>query len=360
MTRCSDLGLVLATILLAAPALAETLVSDAFGLYDPATSAPERRDWAGWTLGPNATVVAPQEPDRLVIFAGPKSLVAGKDPGHVVGIVVDRVGNMVADGTAASVTISGASTATETTGGIADLLLQPRSKAEALFVGVTAGQRQSPQAMLGIVADIASIRPVLSGPLSNVTSDTAFEVRSAALADQYGNPVPQGTGASVLLRHADGSYSLAQGLTLQDSALIRFIARDVPGLASATMTLGAHSSHPARVLITTPAPAGLPALELERLPEIGALRLNLGPFLTKDGYALADGAEVTVTADLADGVPVSDHAWVQDGEISLLLPIADPAAVTRLSVLSPLGPMDLTTGWRSGEALPPATVEPQP
>jgi hypothetical protein len=360
MTRCSDLRLVLATILLADPALAETLVSDAFGLYDPATSAQERLDWAGWVDGPSATAVAPQGPDRLMIFAGPKSLVAGKDRGHVVALVVDRFGNLVADGTAASVTVSGASTATATTGGIADLLLHPRTKVEDLFVGVTAGQRQSPQAMLGIVADIASIRPGLAGPLSDVASDTAFEVKSAPLADQYGNPVPQGTGASVVLRHGDGSYSLAQGLALQDSALIRFIARDMPGPASATMTLGAHSSRSAPILIKTSAPVGLPALEMERLTEIGALHLTLGPFLTTDGYALSDGAEVTVTVDLADGLQVSDHAWVQDGEISLLLPIGDPFAITRLSILSPLGPMDLTAGWQSGEALQPTPTEPQP
>jgi hypothetical protein len=360
MTRCSELALVLGTLLLAGPAQAETLVSDAFGLYDPATSAPERRDWAGWIDGPSATAVAPQEADRLGIFAGPKSLVAGKDPGHVVAIVVDRFGNLVADGTPASVTVSGAPTASVTTGGIADLLIQPRTKAEDLFVGVTAGRRQSPQAMLGIVADIASIGPVLSGPLPDVASDTAFETRSAPLADQYGNPVPQGTGASVLLRHADGSYSLGQGGALQDRALVRFIARDISGPVSATMTLGGQSSNSARFLVRTPSPAGLPALELERLPEIGALRLSLGPFLTRDGYALADGAEVTVTADLADGFQVSEHAWVQDGEISILLPIGDPSAVTRLSLLSPLGPMVLPPGWQSGGALPPATREPQP
>jgi hypothetical protein len=360
MTHCSKPVLVLATVLLAQPVHAETLVSDAFGLYDPATSAPERRDWAGWIDGPSATAVAPQEADRLGIFAGPKSLVAGKDPGHVVAIVVDRFGNLVADGTGASVTVSGASTASVTTGGIAELLVQPRTKAEDLFVGVTAGRRQSPQAMLGVVADIASIRPILSGPLPDVASDTAFEARSAPLADQYGNPVPQGTGATVLLRHSDGSYSLAQGVALHDSALTRFIARDIPGLASATMTLGAHSSPSAPILIKTPAPAGLPALEMERLPEIGALRVTLGPFLTTDGYALADGAEVTVIADLANGVQVSDRAWVQDGEISLLLPIGDPAAVTRLSLLSPLGPMDVTAGWQSSAVQPPETAAPQP
>lgn len=360
MTRCSDLALALCAFFLAAPALAETLVSDAFGLYDPATSAPERRDWAGWTEGSAGTDIVPQEPDQLVIFAGPKSLVAGKDAGHVVAIVVDRFGNLVADGTPAFVTVSGAPTATEIKGGIADLLVQPRTRAEELFVGVTAGQRQSPQAMLGVVADIASIRPGLAGPLPDVTSDTAFEVRSAPLADQYGNPVPQGTGASVLLRHADGSYSLGQGLALRDSALIRFIARDIPGQAQVVMTLGANSSGPVPLAIRTPAPAGLPALELERLPVIDALRLTLGPFLTADGYALADGARVTVTADLAGGAQITDAAWVQDGEISLLLPIGDPLAVTRLAVLSPLGPLDLTAEWQSRATLPPTTGEAGP
>lgn len=355
MTRFSDLWLVLAAFSLAEPVRAETLVSDAFGLYDPATSAPERRAWAGWTDRGTAVVIAPQETDQLAIFAGPKSLVAGKDQGHVVGIALDRFGNLVADGTPAQVTVSGASTATITTGGIADLLVQPRTKAEDLLVGVTVGQRQSPQAMLGVVADIGSVRPDLAGPMPDVTSDTAFEIRSASLSDRFGNPVPQGTGVSVLLRHSDGSYSLGQGLALQDNAVIRFIARDIPGPAEAVMTLGAQSSGPAPLVIRTQVPAGLPALKLERLPEIDALRLTLGPFRTTDGYALADGAGVTVVADLAQGSQVTDAAWVQDGEITLLLPIGDPMDVTRLSVRSPLGLVDLTADWRSSAALPHAT-----
>lgn len=360
MTRFFDLGLIVAALLLAEPTLAEPLISDAFGLYDPATAAPERRDWSGWTDGATPQLVMPEEPDRLVIFAGPKSVVAGKDPGHVVAVVVDRFGNLVADGTPSAITVSGASTSTETTGGIADLLLSPRTQAADLLVGVTAGQRQSPQAMISIVADIASIQPRLSGPLPDVASDTPFEVVSSPLADRFGNIVPQGTGALILLRHADGSYSLAQGVALQGRVLVRFVARDIPGLAMAAMTLGAQSSDSGPLSIKTPAAAGMPALELESLEAIRAQRLTLGPFLTTDGYALVDGAQVTVTADLSNGAQVTEDAWVRDGEISLLLPIADPAAVTRFAVQSSLGPMDLTPDWHAAKAKPPVRMEPAP
>lgn len=349
MTRCSDLGSFLAAVLLASPAMAGPLVSDAFGLYDPGTSAAERKDWAGLTTGGAATVNAPGDPDQLLIFAGPKSSVAGKDPSHVVAIVVDRFGNLVADGIPAVVSVDGAPTRTQVNGGIADLLLPPRTKAEDLFVGVTAGPRQSPQAMLSIVADVGSIRPNLSGAMT-ITADTAFDIRSAPLTDRFGNPVPQGTGASVLIQHADGSYSLASGLAIQDTALTRFIARDIPGPADVTMTLGTQTSAAKAIFIVSPTSAGSPALDLIPLPNIAAVRLTLGPFLTTEGYALPDGAQVSVSATLTDGTQISDAAWVQDGEISLMLPIATPASVTRLSLTSPLGPMDLTTDWRAAVA----------
>ena len=357
MIRFSDLGPILAAVLLASPARGDMLFSDAFGLYDPATSAPERRDWAGWVQGDDPTVILPHGPDRLAIFAGPKSSVAGKDQSHVVAIVLDRFGNLVADGTPALVAVQATPTATETRGGLAELLLAPRREAADLFVGVTAGQRQSPQAMLSIVADIASIRPSFGEALAEVATGMPFEVRSAPLADQYGNPVPQGTGALVILRHADGSHSLGSGFAMQHSALIRLIARDIPGPAEAAITLGAQTSGRVALSVRTPKPAGLPALELSALPDIGALRVTFGPFLTTDGYALQDGAQVTVTADLAGGTRVTDAAWVQDGEIGLMLPIGTPSEVTRLLLSSPLGLMDLTASWHAASA---AATEPGP
>lgn len=353
MTRCSDLGLTLLLMLAGMPGLADTLVSDAFGLFDPATTAPERRDWAGWTGA--GVVVAPLDPDRLVIFAGPKSMVAGKDPGHVMAMVVDRFGNLVADGTAATVTVAGAATPGQTAGGIADLLVPPQSRAGVLFVGVTSGGRQSPQAMLGITADIASIRPDIPGAVADARADTEFVLTSSPMDDRFGNPVPDGTGVTTVLRHADGSYSIAQGMALQDQSLARFIARDMPGAVEATITLGTKTSEAAAFSVLAPVSAGLPPLEVESLPDIDALRLTLGPFLTTDGYALTDGAQVTVTANLVSGPPVTGTAWVLDGEVSLLLPVTASSPVLRLTVASPLGAMDLTPDWRAAVAAEAST-----
>lgn len=344
MTRCSRFAIAL--VLLTGPASADGFVSDAFGLFDPGRTAPERRDWS--EAGP---------PDRLVIFAGPKSLVAGKDPGHVVAIVVDRSGNLVADGAPAKVTVAGEETATETRGGIADLLVAPRTRAGELYVGVSAGTRQSPKAMLGVTADLGSIHPEVAGPLSGVASDAEFEVASAPLADRFGNPVPDGTAVTTVLRHADGSYSLAQGIALQDRALARFIARDIPGPTEVTVTLGARGSAAVPTVVSAPEPEGTPALELEDMPEIAAFRLTLGPFLTKDGYALADGAKVSVTVVPETGAGVAGTAWVVDGEVSLLLPLAPATPIRRLTVTSPLGAMDLTEDFAEAVAALPREAD---
>ncbi|MFO1201464.1 MAG: hypothetical protein U1E58_02370 [Tabrizicola sp.] len=343
MTRCSSFAI--AFVLLAGPAWADGFASDAFGLFDPSRTAPERLDWS-----------KAGSPDRLVIFAGPKSLVAGKDPGHVVAIVVDRNGNLVTDGTPAKVAVAGVETATETHGGIADLLVAPQTRAGELYVGVSTGARQSPKAMLGVTADIGSIEPEVAGPLPGATADTEFEVASAPLADRFGNPVPDGTAVTTVLRHADGSYSLAQGIALQDRALARFIARDIPGPAEVTMTLGTAGSATAPTVVSAPEAAGLPALELEDLPEIAAFRLTLGPFLTTDGYALADGAQVSVAVVPETGTEVTGTAWVVDGEVSLLLPLAVTTPIRRLTVTSPLGAMDLTQDLQSAAAALPREV----
>lgn len=340
MIRCSDLTLAL---LLAAPAGADPLVADAFGLYDP-TTAGERAEWSGMT---SAGVIAAGAPDRIAIFAGPKSLVAGKDPGHVVAIIFDRAGNLVPDGTPATLTIADTRHVVPTQHGIAELLIPPGTRAGDLFAGAAAGDRQSPKAMLSIVADIGSIRPEVAGPLPDPRGETVFEITSTPLADRFGNPAPDGTGASLLLAHADGSYSLAFGQALGDRLQAQFIARDIPGAAQATLTLGTHSSAPAALTVTAPAPLGRPALLLEPVPTIAAVRVALGPFLTADGYALTDGAEVSLSARLADGTSFTDRAYAQDGSISLLLPLTDPTTVTSLQVRSPLGLIDLTQDWHT-------------
>lgn len=347
MIRCSDLALAL---LLSTPAGAGPLVADAFGLYDPATSG-DRAAWSGVT---STGTIAPRGPDHIAIFAGPKSLVAGHDRGHVVAIVLDRAGNLVADGTPVTLTIAGTRQTVRTWHGIAEVLILPRTHAGDLFAGATSGDRQSPRAMLTVVADVGSIRPQVASPLPAPQSETIFEIASTPLADRFGNPAPDGTAASLLLTHSDGSYSLAFAQTLGDSLRAQIIARDIPGPATATLTLGAFASPSAPLTITAPKPSGRPALTVEPLPAIAAHRLTLGAFLTTDGYALSDGATVTLTARLADGTSTTDIAYTQDGSISLLLPLADPTAVTSLQIQSPLGSLVLTDDWHASTTAGPA------
>lgn len=343
MTRYSNLFLLLIALPLAGTATSQTLIADAFGLYDPA-SAPERRDWAGWTSA--GTVVA-GTPDRVLILAGPKSLVAGKDPGHVVALVFDRHGNPVSDETPARVTVDGTVHPTPTRGGIADLLVPPMTRAGEVFVGATAGDRQSPKAMLGVTADLASVAPILENVPSRVTGETFFEIAATNLTDRFGNPLPEGTAASVILQHDDGSHSLGYGLSLQDRLGARFIARDIAGPATAQLALGSRTSDGARLAIPAPQPVGRPNLEVTALPLIAALEVRLGPFLTTDGYALNDGAPVTLTLVLADGTTISEAGWVRDGEVSLTLPIAPGTGVNDVTLTSPLGKLDFLTDWHA-------------
>jgi len=340
MIRCSDLALAL---LLAQPAMAEPFLADAFGLYDPA-DAGDRALWSGLS-GPRHT--APGAPARIAIFAGPKSLVAGKDAGHVVAIILDRAGNLVADGTPATITVAGSRFSVRTEAGIAHKLLPPGTRAGDLYAGVTAGDQQSPKAMLSVVADVGSIEPAFGTPLPTPQGETVFELTSAPLSDRFGNSVPKGVGATLLLTHSDGSHSIAFGQALGDTLQAQFIARDISGPAEASLALGSHVSATVPLTITAPRPVGRPAIRLEPLPDIAALRVTLGPFQTTEGYALTDGAPVSLTLRLQDGTSLGDMAFVQDGSVALLLPLADPTLVTGVQVKSPLGPVDLGDDWQA-------------
>lgn len=338
MIRCSDLALAL---LLALPARAEPFLADAFGLYDPATAG-DRAFWSGLSGAQN---IAPGAPARVAIFAGPKSLVAGKDPGHVVAIILDRAGNLVADGTPATLTVAGSRLTVRTEAGIAHSLVRPGTRAGDLFIGVTAGDQQSPKAMLSVAADVGSIRPELAPAPRTPKAETVVELTSTPLSDRFGNPAPKGLGATLLLAHADGSHSLAFGQAFGDGLRVSFIARDISGPAEATFTLGPHASAPVPLTIIAPEPAGRPAILLEPLPDIAALRVTLGPFQTTEGYALTDGGPVSLTLGLQDGTSLGDTAFSQDGRVVFLLPLADPALATGVEVRSPLGLIDLTADW---------------
>lgn len=352
MIRCSDVLLILGP-LLASPAGAQDYIADAFGLVPAEAAQDERARWSG--LRDNGTLVSPGQPDRVLIFAGPKSLVAGKDAGHLVAIALDTAGNLVADGTPAQITVAGRHHDVITQSGLASLLLTPPPVAADLLVGATVGPRQSPKAMVSVVADLGSISPTIAAGPNNIPAETPFEIISTPLADRYGNPVPEGTGATVLARHPDGSHSIGFGQSLGERITARFIARDISGPALLSISLAGKTSPTDMLTVVNPTPAGTPELQLELLPSISAMQLNLGPFVTTDGFSLNDGAEVTVTAITVNGAKEVQSIWIQDGLISVTLPIPSAREIAELLVHSPLGPMDLTSEFRAAAAALPET-----
>ncbi len=171
MTRCSDLCL-LTALVLAPPAFGQGLVSDAFGLFDPETDTVGRAEWSGQQGA--STLIAPQDADQILIYAGPKSLVAGVDSGQVCAILIDRHGNMVVDGTPVSLTIDGKTVDVKSHAGLATLVFKPAPVAAEVLLGAASGTLQSARAVLGVVADVRSVSSSLEGPLPVVPSETAL------------------------------------------------------------------------------------------------------------------------------------------------------------------------------------------
>ena len=80
--------------LIGSPSLAESYVSDGFGIVPAEALSDERAAWAGLRIGDKADVVPAGEPASILLFVGPKALVAGKDEGHAVALVFDAQGNL--------------------------------------------------------------------------------------------------------------------------------------------------------------------------------------------------------------------------------------------------------------------------
>ena len=91
------LRLTLALCLIASASSAEDIHIDGFGVLPTSGLTNERLSWSGVTGLAKQSVIDHGEVDRLHVLAGPKSLVAGRDKGHVVALAVDEFGNLVAE-----------------------------------------------------------------------------------------------------------------------------------------------------------------------------------------------------------------------------------------------------------------------
>lgn len=330
------------------PAVAGEFAADAFGLFRTAEANGSRGTWAGYRTSSGSggpRYHAPGAPDRLLIVVGPKSLVAGKDKGHAVAILLDRHGNLVADGTPVNLRIGEETVGVVTRTGIAEYLFLPRPIAREITCGASAGERQSPRAMVRVVPDIGSIVPELAEMPQDIPYEAFFEIPTGRLTDRFGNSADDGTAVSVRLDHEDGLHSLATTTVSRGRAETRFLSRDIGGASTAVASFGANSSALKNTVVRRPHPIAEPDVIVELLPAIAALRITVGPFLTGDGHALGDGARVLIDAADRNGGHHVAMGWTLDGYVSAMLPIAAPDDIEWLAITSPLGRMDLGRRW---------------
>ena len=114
------------------------------------------------------------------------------------------------------------------------------------------------------------------------------------------------------------------------------MTRDLPTGGVARSSLGASASPNAAISVASIASAGVPEASALALHDIGASRFTLGPFLTKDGFLLSDGAGVTVQLSDAQGRRDVFSGWIRDGylrETRLISPADFPVHVVMWSAL---------------------------
>jgi hypothetical protein len=338
---------ILISAVLLTPALgaaAQTPVTDAFGIT--ASLAGDRAAWAGMreVMSPDGAVeeMVPSGPAwDVLLFLGAKSIVAGGDPAHAVALILDRQGNLVADGTEVTLEAEHGSGTALTRRGIATRNVQPGLRAGLFHAGASTvsdlGLRQSPRAEYRVTADLAAIRPQLEPQTNPALPESFSAISTALLTDSYGNSAEDGTALTLVLAHRDGAFTLVPGISVAGRVEARILTRDLPGDAVGRATLLGAGSDAEMVRLSVPAAAAAPRAEADVLPDVSAIRLRIGPFATSGGYLLNDGSRVTAGLYTATGETVVIDGWLLDGMLEVTVPLPASALPIRAEVTSALG-----------------------
>ncbi|MDE9450234.1 hypothetical protein J3R80_07090 [Aliiroseovarius sp. Z3] len=311
----------------AAPATAQDHVSDAFGILPAEALSTDRAAWAGLRDGGTFVMTKAGGAHGLLIFVGPKALVAGRDDGHAVALAFDAFGNLVQGARAGFSLEANGLIGADVRDGIADVLFWPEPVAGTFAAGVSIGDLQSPRALYLVTADLASVVPAIE-PAANLEAETVSTFSSAELRDRYGNPVEDGTGTTLLLTHDDGSTTLLSAPVRETRAEATVLVRDVAAGGALDLTI-ATASASAEVGLDAFTGASQPDILVWSMDDIGAIGLRIGPLTTGSGYLLTDGALVEV-AVTAGGETVAALGWVQDGYFETIL--RRPSGVASLEV----------------------------
>ena len=325
-------ALVIAALLSSlAPALhAQELIADAFGLYRPGPGTESRARWA------DGSRVVAGAPDHVLIFAGPKTLVAGEDQGHLVALSLDTWGNLAGD-SARFVYHDGAEALAPVRFGLADHLFDAGPSARAFLAAATVDGRQSQRADYAVIADLASLTPRILPPAGPVPPDSAIDLGFGAMRDRFGNPVPDGIALTLMLTDAEGRHGQATALSRGGAASLPLILRDVAGPVQAVPSLGQATGPATPLEMAQPAAEGPLSVSARALHDIDALSLSIGPLQSSLGYVLPDGTLVEVTVQGRSGTRHVEQGWVLAGRVTGLVPLSPDDLPLAVSIRSLLG-----------------------
>ena len=332
------------SVLLASPAAAESFVSDAFGILPETEMSSQRAAWAGLRDGTANSITAPEAPDAVLIFIGPKALTAGKDDGHATALAFDRHGNLVQGVEAAFTLETNQTLRAEMTDGIADVLFVPEPNAGTFAGGASIGSLQSPRALYRVTADMESVTPILSD-VPRLQAEMFTTLSSAQLADQYGNPVEDGVGTALILFHYSGAATLISAPVREAQAEATILGRDIETGGSVTLRLGTTAAS-ARFEVQRVDAAAAPGLQVWGKDDIGAIGVRLGPLATAEGYMVTDGSPVEIAVSAEGTDQVLARGWVQDGyfETFLRRPSADDTLTVTFKTAVGLETRKVTVG----------------
>lgn len=329
----------LAIILMTNGANASDYLSDGFGLVPAKSVSQQRAAWSGLITGPDgATERAPENAENVLIFVGPKSLVAGADDGHAVSLNFDRHGNLVADGLSVDFRVGSTQmTDPATLNGIGDVLFRPEPTAGSFVAGATLQNRQSLRATYRVTADMNSLilqnRPVER----ELTFETFVSLSTETLTDKYGNIADDGIGAAMTITHSDGAYTLLSSVVSDGRANSKLLTRDIPKDGRLSTTLGPTQSKEMHLSVKPVGELAPARVTLKAVPKINAVALQAGPFLTSEGHLLNDGAGVSVTIQAASGASATSHGWLLDGQFETVLTLDPQDGPFDVQITTPLG-----------------------
>lgn len=318
--------------LLATSASAEDVTTDAFGVF-PSALLESRENWAGYrtTTGGASSVQRPSDADAVVLFVGPKSIVAGIEPGHAVALVLDGHGNLL-HGVSTEFELGfGDTIKVETRLGIANHLFRPPPESGAFLAGASVDGIQSARADYRVTAHLATVQPAALPNFESVLQETFGNVATVPLVDAYGNTVDDGVGLSVVLTDSDGTSSFLHSVVRDGAAQATVLSRNISGSISGKFALAGRQSDNIALEIDRLVIADVGDLAVWSEPDINAVRVQIGPLQTDRGYLAPDGTPAHVDIVGRSGLSASAAGWVLDGYLAFTMPLpaeADPFKLT--------------------------------